>query len=319
MSKCSNNQKSSSIKPKNNNHRNLIIGGIVGLAIILGSVGTLLCINAVIRQDQLKKQQEELERRESSGAIQIDTAVLSSQHSLGFKSSTEYEIQPKCVIANKNIKADLHPEVEANPNFDKAPIYSYETEEYLQYGYIQCDSTVTGSYNTEAEDTTLYIISSQDESSSGFKLENLENNKFRITTSFNVLANGVRFPGSKEITLGLRNNRTGSNNVVQSLTVYVDYSDEDKQFLDGWKAKIDDYKKAEQERRRREEELKKEQELRSNPPKVGMTQDEVRRSAWGSPKNVKSYSYSWGSATYWWYSSSRFVLFTNGKVSAISY
>lgn len=322
MSKRSNNQKGSSAQPKNNSHRGLMIGGIVGLIIILGSVSTLLCINA-IEQDRLKKQQaaqqQELERRESSGTIQFDNAKPSSQNYFGqyLAASTDYDIKPNCVITNKNIKVDLHPELETSPEIDT--VFSYGTEEYLQYGFTQCNSVITGSYNTEAEDTTLYIVSSQDKSSSGFKLENLADNKFRITTSFNVLANGVRFPGSKEITLGLKNNRTGSDNVIQSLEVYVDYSEEDKQFLDSWKSKIDNFKKAEQERKKREEELKKEQELRSSPPKVGMTQDEVRRSAWGSPKSVNNYSYEWGSGAAWWYGGSKFVYFINGKVSMVSY
>ena len=55
MSKCHSNQKNSSMQPKVKNRRGLIAGGIIGLIVILGGIGTLLCINA-INQKQLEEE-----------------------------------------------------------------------------------------------------------------------------------------------------------------------------------------------------------------------------------------------------------------------
>lgn len=53
-------------------------------------------------------------------------------------------------------------------------------------------------------------------------------------------------------------------------------------------------------------------------PEIGMTKDEVLNSAWGSPDNKSTSSYSWGTREQWCYKSKGYVYFENGIVDCIS-
>ena len=56
----------------------------------------------------------------------------------------------------------------------------------------------------------------------------------------------------------------------------------------------------------------------SNKPKIGMTQEEVRKSSWGEPKDINKNTYSWGTTEQWVYYDNKYIYFKNGKVTSIS-
>lgn len=49
-----------------------------------------------------------------------------------------------------------------------------------------------------------------------------------------------------------------------------------------------------------------------------MTEDEVRNSSWGTPKDINKTTYSWGTKEQWCYSGYRYVYLENGIVWAVS-
>ncbi len=53
-------------------------------------------------------------------------------------------------------------------------------------------------------------------------------------------------------------------------------------------------------------------------PKIGMTEAEVRNSTWGSPDDINTDTYSWGTTEQWVYDNKGYIYFKNGKVTSIS-
>lgn len=59
--------------------------------------------------------------------------------------------------------------------------------------------------------------------------------------------------------------------------------------------------------------------LKSSPPQIGMTADEVRRCAWGSPDKINKDVYSWGVEEQWVYDDHGYVYLKDGIVTSIQY
>lgn len=72
------------------------------------------------------------------------------------------------------------------------------------------------------------------------------------------------------------------------------------------------------EREEKESERQEEREYLANEPSIGMTKDEVKRSNWGSPKEINKTTYAWGVTEQWVYSGNRYIYFEEGVVTAIS-
>ena len=53
-------------------------------------------------------------------------------------------------------------------------------------------------------------------------------------------------------------------------------------------------------------------------PKIGMTKEEVRNSSWGSPEDINTYTYYWGTQEQWVYDNFKYIYFENGIVTSIS-
>lgn len=60
------------------------------------------------------------------------------------------------------------------------------------------------------------------------------------------------------------------------------------------------------------------EELRKSPPKVGMTESQVRNCAWGAPNDINRDEYSWGVKEQWVYDEG-YVYFEDGIVTSVSY
>lgn len=52
-------------------------------------------------------------------------------------------------------------------------------------------------------------------------------------------------------------------------------------------------------------------------PKIGMTSEEVRNSAWGEPKKINKTTYLWGTVEQWCYTNQKYVYIENGIVTSI--
>lgn len=76
--------------------------------------------------------------------------------------------------------------------------------------------------------------------------------------------------------------------------------------------------KAEAESRMAEHNREKEA-LKSSPPQIGMTADEVRQCAWGSPDKINKDVYSWGVEEQWVYDDHGYVYLKDGIVTSIQY
>lgn len=53
-------------------------------------------------------------------------------------------------------------------------------------------------------------------------------------------------------------------------------------------------------------------------PKIGMTAEEVKNSAWGEPNKINKTTYSWGTTEQWCYSNNKYIYLDDGYVTAIS-
>lgn len=53
-------------------------------------------------------------------------------------------------------------------------------------------------------------------------------------------------------------------------------------------------------------------------PTIGMTENEVRASTWGKPKDINKSTYSWGVHEQWVYGNGRYIYFEDGIVTSIS-
>ena len=65
------------------------------------------------------------------------------------------------------------------------------------------------------------------------------------------------------------------------------------------------------------ERAKKEAENEKKEPEIGMTKEEVLDSTWGAPKDKNITETANGTSEQWVYSTSRYIYFDNGKVTAI--
>lgn len=73
-----------------------------------------------------------------------------------------------------------------------------------------------------------------------------------------------------------------------------------------------------EERKDQQAEQEYEKNLSNMMPQIGMTADQVRRSAWGSPDKINKDTYSWGVKEQWVYNDYGYVYLENGIVTSIS-
>ncbi len=60
------------------------------------------------------------------------------------------------------------------------------------------------------------------------------------------------------------------------------------------------------------------EDMQKEPPRIGMSAEEVRQSTWGEPDDINKTTYSWGTKEQWCYADYKYIYFKNGIVTAIS-
>lgn len=83
------------------------------------------------------------------------------------------------------------------------------------------------------------------------------------------------------------------------------------------KLKEEQEKKAAEESRKEVALREREKLLESSPPWIGMTAEEVRKSAWGPPEDINRTTTAYGTSEQWVYSDYRYVYLEDGVVTAI--